>query len=319
MEQHDENIGTTEIAGTYQEDSLSALYSAIEESARLLDVACSRDKVLPILTAYGDALAQAVIAFRVATGARHAGELDCRFTIPSHVDPYALALSSGFTTETGHPVGALLADIRSRCPIDCYGIDFGVVEGFKKIWPFFPPADLQGLSKLADIPSMPRSLGENINFFTRHGMGDKAGLIGIDYQNRTMNVYFGEQPVECFEPKIIRSMLRENEQPDPSEQMLKLCQKAFGIYVTLNWHSPKIERICFAVMTPDPTSLPVRLDPKIKKFVRHVQRSAANRRFVYAVTSSPDGEYYKLQSYYRWRPGILDLMQLPNDSIKDPV
>ena len=27
-------------------------------------------------------------------------------------------------------------------------------------------------------------------------------------------------------------MLRENEQPDPSEQMLKLGQKAFGIYVT---------------------------------------------------------------------------------------
>lgn len=308
MEQQDVEIGTIE-----------NLYSAIEESARLLDVACSQDKVLPILSAYKDALGQAVIAFRVATSARHAGELDCRFTIPAHDDPYALALSKGFTTETDHPVGTLLSELRDRFPIDCYGIDFGVVGGFKKIWSFFPPGDLQGLSDLAGIPSMPRSLGENVDFFARHGIGDKASLIGIDYQYRTVNVYFGEQPAECFEPKTIRSMLRENEQPDPSEQMLKLSQKAFGIYVTLNWSSPKIERICFAVMTPDPTALPVQLDPRIKQFVRHVQRSAADQRFVYAVTSSPEGEYYKLQSYYRWRPAILDLMQLSNGSIKDPV
>jgi hypothetical protein len=317
MEQQDDGTVTTEVAEAHPEVSLLGLYSAIEESARLLDVACSRDKVLPILTAYGDALAQAVIAFRVATSARHAGELDCRFTIPPHVDPYALALSNGFITETDHPVGALLSDIRGRCPIDCYGIDFGVVGGFKKIWPFFPPADLQGLSKLVGIPSMPRSLGENVGFLARHGVGDKASLIGIDYQNRTVNVYL--QPAECFEPTTIRSMLRENDQSDPSEQMLKLSQKAFGIYVTLNWNSPKIERICFAVMTPDPTVLPVRLDPKIEQFVRHIQRSAADRRFVYAVTSSPDGEYHKLQSYYRWRPGILELMQLSDDAIKDPV
>jgi len=319
MEQQDEDTATAEAAGAQPEDSLRELYSAIEESARLLDVPCSRHKVLPVLTAYGDALAQAVIAFRVTTSARHAGELDCRFTIPPHVDPYAVAASNGFTTKTDHPVGALLSDIRERCPINCYGIDFGVVGGFKKIWPFFPPGNLQGLSKLAGIPSMPRSLSENVGFFARHGLGDQASLIGIDYEHKTVNVYFGEQPAECFEPKTIRSMLRENEQPDPSEQMLELSQKAFGIYVTLNWNSPRIERLCFAVMTPDPIALPVRLDRKIERFVRHVQRSGAGQRFVYAVTSSPDGEYYKLQSYYQWRPGILELMQLSDDSIKDPV
>jgi hypothetical protein len=297
---------------------LAGLYSTIEESARLLDVACSRDKVWPILTAYGDALAQAVIAFRVATGARHAGELDCRFTIPKDVDPYAVALSNGLTTETGHPVGALLSDIQGRCPIDSYGIDFGVVGGFKKIWSFFPADDLQGLSRLTDIPSMPCSLAENVSFFARHGLDDKASLIGIDYQHRTVNVYFGELPAECLEPKTILSMHREIELPDPSEQMIKLGQQAFGIYVTLSWDSSKIERICFAVMTPDPMALPVRLEPKIEQFVRSVPYGAADRKFVYAATSSTGGEYYKLQSYYQWRPRILNLMQL-SDSIEDLV
>jgi hypothetical protein len=319
MERKNEDTLTSEVTGADPEDSVLGLYSVIEESARLLEVACSRKKVLPILSVYGDALAQAVIAFRVATGARHAGELDCRFSVPPDVDPYAMAVSNGLTARTDHPVGALLSDIRESCPIDCYGIDFGVIGGFKKIWAVLPRDYLQVVSKLADIPSMPHSLGENIDFFARHGLGDRAGLLGIDYRNRTVNVYFGEQPAECFEPETIRSMLREAEQADPSEQMLRLSQQAFGIYVTLNWDSLKLERICFAVATSDPTELPVRLTPEIERFVKHVQHSEAGRKLVYAVASSPDGEYYKLQSYYRWRPEIRDIMQLSDSVIKDPV
>ncbi|SCL32322.1 Aromatic prenyltransferase Orf2 [Micromonospora pallida] len=300
---------------------LTGIYSAIEEAARLLDVPCSRDKVWPVLTTYGDALGQAVVAFRVATGARNAGELDCRFTmLPKNVDPYALALTAGLTTGTDHPVGVLLADLADRCPIDCYGIDFGVVDGFKKTWSFFPPDDLQSLSTLADIPSMPRSLAENVSFFARHDLDDKASLIGIDYPHRTVNVYFGEAPAECFEPKNIRSMLREVELPEPTEQLLRLGQESFGIYATLRWDSPKIERITFATMTPDPTTLPVALEPEIERFVKNApyDYDAADRRFVYAVTSSTAGEYYKLQSYYRWRPQMLDLMLL-SESVEDLV
>jgi hypothetical protein len=296
---------------------LDSLYSAIEESARLLDISWSPDKVWHILATYGDQLdTQAAIAFRVATGARHVGELDFRFTVPPDTDPYNLALSNGLTRQTSHPAGALLPDIRDRCPVDCYGIDFGVVGGFKKIWPFFPPDDLQGLPGLAAIPSMPRGLAANASFFDRHGLASKVSLTGIDYQHHTVNVYFGELPGECLEPAAIASMLRELGLPDPSEQMLRLGQQAFGIYATFSWDSPNVERFTFAVVTQDPTALSVRLEPKIERFVREVPYAAANRKFVYTVSASPDGEYYKLQSYYQWRPGMADRMLL-SDSIKD--
>ena len=319
MERNYEGTLTNEMTVADPEDSVLSLYSVIEESARLLEVACSREKVIPILSVYGDAIAQAVVAFRVATGARHAGELDCRFSVPADVDPYAVAVSNGLTARTDHPAGALLSDIRESCPIDSYGIDFGVIGGFKKIWTVFARDDLQAVSKLAGIPSMPHSLGENIGFFARHGLGDRAGLLGIDYRNKTVNVYFGEQPAECFEPETIRSMIREINQAEPSEQMLKLGQRAFGIYVTLNWDSAKLERICFAVATSDPTELPVRLSPEIERFVKYVRHSETGRKMVYAVASSPDGEYYKLQSYYRWQPEIQDIMQLSDSVIKEPV
>jgi hypothetical protein len=90
--------------------------------------------------------------------------------------------------------------------------------------------------------------------------------------------------------------------------------------VTLNWDSPKLERICFAVATRNPAEISVRIDPTIERFVDHVRASDPNTKFVYAVASSPHGEYYKLQSYYRWQPRVLDMMQLPDGApVADPV
>lgn len=86
----------------------------------------------------------------------------------------------------------------------------------------------------------------------------------------------------------------------------------------MSWSSSKIGRITFAVMTFDPTTLSVPLDPAIEKFVGSVPYATARRRFVYAVSSAPDGEYYKLQSYYRWRSEMADQMLLP-DSANDLV
>lgn len=295
------------MSGTTELDSL---YSAIEETALLVDVSCSRDKVWPILAAYGDgadSLAQSVIAFRLATDARHAGELDCRFTIPKGVDPYACALSNGLATETDHPVGTLLSDVEGRCPIDTYAIDFGVVGGFTKTYSFFPPGDSQDLAKLAEIPSMPRNLGECIDVFARYGMGGKASCVGIDYPSRTVNIYLTETSAKFFERDKVLSVLCETGQPAPSERMLRLAEAGFGVYVTLSWDSPKIERICFATMATDPAALPVPIEPRIERFVKRMY-AGPQSKFVCAVASSPSGEYYKLQSYYQWRPWIVDLM-----------
>ncbi|WP_225837201.1 aromatic prenyltransferase [Streptomyces sp. NK08204] len=285
------------------------LYSAIEESAELLGVDCSRDKVWPVLTAYEDALADAVIAFRAGTGTRHAGDLDCRFTMaPGEIDPYKQALSTGLLTDTDHPVGVLLSDIEERCPVGAYAIDFGVVGGFKKTWLFFSPENMQELSKLAEIPSMPRSLAENLDTFARHGLDGEVSLIGIDYRHRTVNLYFSKPPAECFEQKTILSMHSEMGLPDPTQQLLEFGQEAFGIYATLSWDSPKVERMCYARMTQDLTELPIPVDFEIEKFSKKVPCADGERRFVYAIAASSKGEYHKVQSYYRWRPQMLKQM-----------
>ncbi|MFD5453058.1 aromatic prenyltransferase [Streptomyces sp. NPDC003470] len=287
------------------------LRAVVEDSARLLGVACSHDTVAPVLSAYAETFDHdaTVVAFRVATGKRHIGELDCRFTThPTHRDPYALALSNGLTPRTDHPVGALHSALQERLPVDSHGIDFGVVGGFKKIYSFLTPDALQDVQALIGIPSMPRSLAANRDFLTRHGLDDRVGVVGIDYPHRTVNVYFNDVPAECFEPGTIRAMLRESGFVEPSEQMLELGTSAFGLYVTLSWDSARIERICYAVTTTDLQTLPVRVAPEIEKFVSSVPHSGADRKFVYGVALAPEGEYYKLESHYKWKPGVMDFI-----------
>ncbi|MFI1831426.1 aromatic prenyltransferase [Streptomyces sp. NPDC020412] len=288
---------------------LAGLYSVIEESARLVDVTCSRETVWPILLAYGDTLAQAVVAFRVATGERNAGDFDCRFTmLPKEMDPYAVALESGLSTKTDHPVGRLLGELHREFPIESSGIDFGVVGGFKKTWSFFPTDDLQSLSDLARLKSLPPSVTANLDFFTRHQLTDRVSLVGIDYPNRSVNLYFGAAPRQTFQADGIRSILQDAGMAAPSERLLHLGEQAFGIYATLTWDSPNVQRITIAAMTPDPMTLPVRIEPKIEHFVNEAPYSTDDRQFVYAITSSPTSEYHKLQSYYKWQSRVENIL-----------
>jgi hypothetical protein len=294
------------MSGTTQ---LADLFAGVEESARLIDVACSREKVWPVLQAYEDALPQAIIAFRVATNSRHEGEFDCRFTMPRHIDPYLRARAHGFITETGRPAESLLADIQRHCPIDSYGIDFGIVGGFRKIWVYFPGDSSQSLAKLRDLPSMPAGLAENFAFFADRGLAEKVDVVAIDYRSGTVNLYFTGFPDHLRRPSEVLAMHRAMGMPDPSEQMLRFCEKSFGFYATLSWDSPRIERIAFSVKTQDPLSLPARLGPKIEHFLTNMPYGGDDPKMVYAAMTSSGEEYYKLQTYYRFRTrSRLDLM-----------
>lgn len=281
---------------------LEDVYAAIEESAGLLSVPCAREKVWPILTAYQESLAEAaLVIFSMAGGERHRGELDYSFSMGTGGrDPYEIARSSGLAEETDHPISALLSDIRQRCPIDVYGVDCGVVGGFKKAYTFFPLGDLQQLSKLVEMPAMPPAVAENAGVFARYGLQDNVSVVAIDYQAKTMNVYFGRFPAERLEPETLLPMLRDLGLPEPSDQMLKFIQKSFSIYATFNWDSSKIERICFAVITTDPMELPAQVDPEIGMFAQRAPYIyEGDRILVYGSALGPGGEYHKLGAYYQ--------------------
>jgi hypothetical protein len=162
-------LNQTGVPERHVEDSMSGAAEVERESALLLDISCSRDKIWPILTAYKDVLTDAVIVFSMASG-HNATELDFSISVPAgYGDPYAVALSNGLIAKTDHPVGALLSDIQERFPLGLYAIDGEVSGGFRKTYAFFPPDDLQGPSHLIGIPSMPNSVAEDSSLFARYG------------------------------------------------------------------------------------------------------------------------------------------------------
>jgi len=283
---------------------LGRVYSAIEESAALLGVPCSRDKAWPILTAYGDALTEGAVILSASTGTQ-----ECDYTIqvpPGIDDPYAHALSNGFVAETDHPAGALLPDIGARVSVDEYFFDCGVVAGFQKLYASFR-RDLQKVSDLTDIPSMPRAVAENAGFFARHDLDD-VSVVGVDYRRRTMNLYF-QVPAEvagALAPGTVRSMLRESGMPEPDEQMLELARRAYRIYTTFSWDSTQVRRISFAPQPRpgvDLSAIQDRLEPEIRQFMSNTPYAYSGERISIVVPKwSPDGDHLNLGSYYHVSP-----------------
>ncbi|MDQ0757382.1 aromatic prenyltransferase [Streptomyces canus] len=282
----------------------SEFYSVTQETSRMMGLSLSHDKVWPILTAYEHVMAPAVISFRTQTGPRRAGDLDCRWTmLPKDLDPYAVALSNGLATPTGHAVDRLSAEIHQAFPVGGYGFDFGVVGGFKKTWTFFPAPTPQPAAELADLPSMPRSVTDNLAFFERYGVAGIVNTVGIDYPKRTVNLYFNPSSPEFFRPKTLRALLGEAGLPEPSEGLLRFCEQAFCMYTTLSWDSSTIERITFSVKTTDPLGLPLETGPGIENLVKNAPYPAGEQ-YVYGVSVTPEGELHKIQSYYQWHTRV---------------
>jgi hypothetical protein len=287
---------------------LDDIYTAIEKTARLLDLPCSREKVQPVLNAYGDGLADAHIVFSMGTGKRYRGELSFDFSVPASAgDPRAVALSNGLAAEVDHPIRTLFADVQARCPVDHFGVDYGIVGGFRKTYAFFPLNAPQRLSALAGVPSMPPALAEHADFLAGHGLDGRVSALAIDYAHRTWNVYFSGIPAEFTKPKAVQEMIRAIGLAEPSEQMLEFIRTSFAMYLTFRWDSPRIERICFSTRTPDPMALPAQIEPDIATFAKGVPCAhAGERTFVYAGALSSGEEYYKLASYYQKSSQVSD-------------
>ncbi|MFF5263765.1 aromatic prenyltransferase [Actinomadura viridis] len=252
-----------------REAAAEKFYSDIEETARLVGVDCSRERISPILSAYRDAFVEGGIVFSVDATRRHVGELNYAFTVPPAIDdPYAHALSNGFVAETDHPVSAVLSDVRARFAIAEHLVDCGVVGGFRKLYAHFP-RDLRNVSEIADIPSMPPAVADNVGLFTRYGLCNVA-MIGVNYAQKTVSVY----------------SLRAN--------------------LTLGWDSSEILRIALAPPPRrglDPSAVPVRIEPNIERFATSSPRVYPGERVnLFAVKWTPAAEYLEVCSYYKLTP-----------------
>lgn len=279
------------------------VYSAMEEAAGLLNVPVARDKIWPVLTAYQDALADAVIVFSMA-GGRRSTELDFSISVPTdHGDPFTTALERGLTEKENHPVDNLLAELRDGFPLGMYAIDGMVTTGFKKAYASFPTNEPQPLTALLDLPSMPESARANAELFARYGL-DKVQMVSVDYPKRQVNLYFSELKADHLTPEQVKATASEMGLVEPTDMALDFATGSFAVYPTLGYDSDVVDRITYAVISVDPTLAPTTSEPEKTQITTYANSApyayaGENRTLVYGFTLTSKEEYYKLGSYYQ--------------------
>ncbi len=287
------------------------LYSAIEETSRLVGASFSRDRLWPILDAFQDALLpDGAVIFSAQINAGEVGELEYTVQVsPGAEGPYPRALAAGLLESTDHPVGSVLAELGELVHVDDWFIDGDITNGFKKVYAQFPRS-LQKVTEIANLPSMPRAVTDNADLFARHGL-EEVALVGVNYQRASVNLYF-QLPADVagdFPAETVRSLLRDMGLPDPDEKMLAYATKAYRVYATLTWDSSQIHRIAFAPM-PSPgldlSALPARLDPELVRFLRSTPYSYTGERINGSAAKwSAAGDHLDLAVYHQIPPRLL--------------
>lgn len=285
------------------------VYLAIEQACDVVGVPYARHRVEPVLSAFGTGVSEESVVVLAMAGGDQGGDLDYNFTIPTEsFDPYRRAVDEGLIEATNHPVSTLLADIADRCRVSLFGVECGVVEGFKKTYVFFPLDELGDLDVLATIPSMPPSVAEHAETYSRLGLSKRISIIGIDYRRHTMNIYFmaGSLDQAATDAVLVDANLPQPEDPE----LAAFITGSFSLYPTFSWGSPDISRLCFSSVSPDPHAYPTRLFPEMAAFAAQAPHEYEGPTvLVYGPTITAKGVYHKLGAYFRRPDSFWD--QLP--------
>lgn len=83
-----------------------------------------------------------------------------------------------------------------------------------------------------------------------------------------------------------------------SKEAMEGCLKAAHLNYTFSWDSEKIERLCFGMGVDTPEEVPVHFHPLMKEFIEKTPLQSDSRKFIWGVTFSPNGFYYKIENDY---------------------
>jgi len=283
--------------GFRHKTDLKQLYDDIIKTAQIADVPYNTDIIWRILNTYRDFFSGSSVAFRTTTKAKDKRGLNVRYIelgVPH--DPYLIALSEGLIEKQGHPIDDLLSEIQSQYPILGYGVDFEVSYGLEKIWPFFPHTP-QLLEAICSLYCLPDGIRNYADYFARYDLA-QVNVFALDYRHKSINLYFPMETPGLLPPHKIAAMIADLEFDVPPQEVLGYCSWANPVYYTFSWDSPRIERLCFAVVTPNLGDIPIHLDPLIERFTAQVPFAGNARTFIYNITLARRGSYIKIENDY---------------------
>ena len=83
-----------------------------------------------------------------------------------------------------------------------------------------------------------------------------------------------------------------------SKEVMEYCCNAVHLNYSFSWDSEKIERLCFGMACRDAKEVPMHFHPLMKKFIEGSPFQSDIHKFIYGVTFTPNGLYYKIENDY---------------------
>ena len=152
------------------------------------------------------------------------------------------------------------------------------------------------IDELLTLSSLPTSVKHYRDHFKRFGPSE-IYILGLDFWNKTMNIYPAIIPPGSYSPDTIAAMITDLWFALPSQEELMYDSKSPNFYYTFSWDTPTVQRFCLVVPTL-PEEFPVHWHPLCKQFVENVPFHAKHRMFAFNPTYGPRGGYLKIEADY---------------------
>ncbi|MFX1338859.1 MAG: aromatic prenyltransferase [Promethearchaeota archaeon] len=263
----------------------------------IVGVECNENAIWKVLKNYEKFFAGAPVSIRTTTKPLENRDVSVRyveFFVPHNPDPYITAINEGLIEKNGHPIHKMIRESIETFQIMGYGVDLDVRKGLSKIWPFVVPVSIESIFMMKNIPP---SLKKYENYFKKHSL-NVFSLFAFDFFHNTTNIYFMLKQPPKASYKNCASLIEELGFEIPSKEIMEGCRKAAHLNYTFSWDSKNIERLCFGIAVDDFREVPIHLHPVMKDFVEKTPLQSEKKKFIWGVTFTPNGIYYKIENDY---------------------
>lgn len=278
-------------------NNLDQMVKDLKILCELTDVKFNEEAIWKTLNAYKKFYSGSSLSIRTTTKPVERRDVSVRYVemmIPHNPDPYVIALKEGLIVGNGHPIHKMIVEALDTFDIMGYGVDTDARKGFSKIWPFIIPGSINPLFSMKYIPE---SIKNYEYYFKKHGLTTLA-LFAFDFSHNTTNIYFMLKNPSTANYENCKGLIEDLGFEVPSKEIIDYCCNAAHLNYTFSWDSEKIERLCFGVACHDVKEVPVHLHPLIQKFVKGSPFQSDTHKFIYGITFTPEGLYYKIESDY---------------------
>ncbi len=266
-------------------------------TAKKIDAPYNSQKIKKVLNSYDFLFNDAensALALRTTT--KEKASLSYRYVnIAAPHDPYKIALENGLLTKEQHPIYEVVPELQASGYQLGYGIDAEVNNGIEKVWVFFTEQAMP-LNDVFALSSLPTSIQRYAEHFQKYHL-DKVGLFAIDYQHKTINLYFMQAQPGQYPPEVVANMVSDLDFPGASSEILEFCSQTGCINYTFSWDSDKAERLCYYFPIPQ-HMMPVHYHPRLQLFAENAPFIVDEKMCIFGITFAPNGLYHKPESEY---------------------